>query len=234
MQTFFSRIKLEPSRLLYFVRELLLIFIGVTLSIQFSNWNDSRRLREEEHLILKGLRASLKRDLQEVNSNLQARSRAKKACETILQLSRTAVVFPDSLDATFAAAYQTRSTDNETSSYENLKSKGFDLISNDSLRLTIIALYDTKYPRIHDSEQIHRDLFFNTLIQFNSTRFNTSNPIVAMKPMDYNKLLNDIQYRYYLNVLIFYNEFLIGLDEETIVEIKNILSRIEMEIGDFG
>lgn len=218
------------SFLFYFVGEFLLIFIGVTLSLQFSNWNDSRRIKREELQILKQLRSSFERDLEDVNSNREGRSNAKKACQTILQLRDNAVVYHDSLDAIFGVAYEIRGTANETSSYENLKSKGFDLISNDILRLAIIDIYDTKYQHIHDSEAIHSDLFFNTLVQFNSTRFNTTNPQGAMKPMDYDKLIRDPQYRYYLNVLIFYNDFQIRQDGEIINEIKDIMSRIDREI----
>jgi hypothetical protein len=221
------------SFLLFFIGEFLLIFIGVTLSLQFSNWNDSRRLKGEELHILKQLQSSFKRDREDVTSNRDGRLNAKKACQTILQLRDKAVGYHDSLDAIFGAAYEVRGTVNEMSPYENLKSKGFDLISNDTLRLAIIDIYDTKYRQIHDSEAIHENLFFNTLVQFNATRFYSSNPPHAMKPVAYDKLIHDSQYRYYLNVLIFYNDFLMWQDEDIINEINDILSRIDREIRKF-
>ncbi len=140
-------------------------------------------------------------------------------------------MYHDSLDTHFSTSLQLTGTTVKTSAYENLKSRGLHSITNDELRTKIIDLYDLFYEGIHESESRHEDLFFNFLVVFNVKRFNSTNPYGVMKPVDYQLLMMDKEYRYYLNVLIFYNDHILDESKNISREITNLTSSIAQEIS---
>lgn len=194
----------------YALGEVLLIFVGITLSIWFSNWNDSRREREIEISILRELREDLSDDSIDVADNITLRERAIIASRRILDFSANQIAYNDSLNKYFSASLNITTTLAKTSAFEHLKSRGFQTITNDSLRAKIIAIYDIAYPHIHQSESRHEDLYFNFLIHFNAKRFDSSNPYENIKPLNYQSLMQDHEYKYYLRILIFYNDFILN------------------------
>ena len=155
--------------IMYAIGEVVLIFAGITLSIWFSNWNDRQKEREIEINILKELREGLVHDSIDVQYNIRMREKARAACAKTISLMENPPGYHDSLDVNFATAFQIAGTDNQTSAYENLKSRGLHTITNDSLRKKIIDLYDLSYTHIHESESRHTDLFFNFLFTLSKT-----------------------------------------------------------------
>jgi len=213
----------------YAVGEVILIFAGITLSIWFSNWNDQQKDLQIEINILKEFREGLGHDYEDVQFNIQLRENAKAACVRILSLMADPLQYHDSLDHYFSTALQLTRTTVKTSAYENLKSRGLHTITNDDLRAKIIDLYDLSYQSIHESERRHEDLFFNFLVGFNAKRFNATNPYAVMKPLDYPVLMKDREYRYYLNVLIFYNDYILDESKSISKMITDLMSRIDKE-----
>lgn len=203
----------------------------ITLSIWFSNWNDRKKEREIEINVLKELRQGLVHDSSDVQYNIRMRERARAACEKIISFMESPPVYHDSLGVNFAAAFQIAATANQTSAYENLKSRGLHTISNDSLRKKIIDLFDLSYTHIHESESRHGDLFFNFLVHFNASRFDSPHPYRAMKPLNYPALMKDGEYEYYLRVLIFYNDYILNESRDILKNISALISAIDEELA---
>jgi hypothetical protein len=210
--------------------EVLLIFTGITLSLWFSNWNDSRKAREVEIKLLREFRTGLSKDLEDVRHTLFTKQRSINSCLRILDLMDTHLSHHDSLNRHFSFALEMTETLETESAYESLKAMGLHTITNDSLRIAIINLYDVSYPALHSSENRHGDLFFNFLVEFNSRRFDSSNPFKAMMPLDYHRLMLDKEYKYYLNILIFYNQFILNQSTAIAKEIKSLIARIDRKI----
>jgi hypothetical protein len=215
---------------LYAVGEVALIFAGITLSTWFSNWNEAQQERAIEINILRELREGLVNDAEDVEFNIRIREDARAACAKILSFMERPPKYHDSLDVYFATAFQLTGTLIKTSAYENLKSRGLYIITNRSLRAKIIDLYDLRYKHIHESEGHHEDLFFNFLIPFNSERFHSTDPWRAMKPINYGDLMTDKEYKYYVGVLIFYNDFILDESKAVLKEIESLTRSIDQEV----
>lgn len=214
----------------YAIGEVVLIFAGITLSIWFSNWNEQQKDLQTEINILREFRQGLVHDYEDVQFNIQLRENAKAACVRILSLMANPSQYHDSIDHYFSTSLQLATTTVKTSAYENLKSRGLYTITNDEARTKIIDLYDLSYESIHGSEARHEDLFFNFLVEFNAKRFNSTNPYAVMKPLDYPLLMKDKEYRYYLNVLIFYNDYILDESRAISEKITDLMSSIDKEI----
>lgn len=214
----------------YAIGEVVLIFAGITLSIWFSNWNEARKEREVEVAILIELKAALVSGLDDIKFNIDARKTAIRACESILALMEDPLEYHDSLANYFSSSLGLVGTQVKNSAYENLKTRGLHILTNDSLRIKIVNLYDVTYPFLRESESRHDDLFFNYLVEFNSTRFDSTNPFEPMRPLDYRRLMEDQKYKYYLKLLIFYNTFIMNGSIDGANEITDLINSIETEI----
>lgn len=214
----------------YAIGEVLLIFTGITLSLWFSNWNETRKERDLELKLLKELRTGLVQDSLDTQGNIELRNQAKAASERILAFIEQKTPYHDSLNVYFPRSLQFASTMATTSAYETLKSHGLQVITNAELRARIIQLYDIGYETIHISEERQADLYHNHFVPFNSKYFHSTHPYQPMKILDYNGLMTDPQYKYNLNINIAYNDFVLAQSEALMTKIKELVAAIDTEI----
>ena len=135
----------ESSRWKHAIGEIVLIVLGVLIALAVNNWNASRQQRRVELTVLAQLRAALVGDLSALRAVDDAVRVREKRIEMLLADLDRGVVTGDSADVRFGAVLRIWELRLNRSLYETLKAKGLDLISNDSLRLRVAALYDNTY-----------------------------------------------------------------------------------------
>ncbi len=185
----------------YAVGEIVLVMIGILLALQVNNWNENRKERILEIGMLNELVVGLTSDINILNFNIEKHNQATKSCEIVLNALSGSEKFADSLAYHFAAVnYYTR-FESSKGAYESLKSKGFEIISNDSLRFEIINLYDQQYKIIQENSKIEIELILELRTNFNQNYFdkfvifNERYPHYGgeMIPNDFNQLkLNNV------------------------------------------
>lgn len=126
----------------YAVGEIILVVIGILIALSINNWNEKRKLKNEEIKILKELRAALVSDKEDIISNINEHSSAANSCSILLKHISNNLPYADSLNFHFANALNTTRFSHTSSPYETLKIKGPDLIENDSLRVLLGEYYD--------------------------------------------------------------------------------------------
>ena len=139
--------------LLYAIGEIVLVVIGILIALQINNWNENRKENKIENKILTEISKGLKQDLIDINSNMSAHKAGLKACEYFYDIFTNKQVQTDSIN--YYYTYLTRgyiSIQNK-SGYESLKSRGLELIKDDSLRNDIIRLYEQDYSFIMKLEE---------------------------------------------------------------------------------
>lgn len=124
----------------YAIREILLIVVGITIAFTLDNWNTNRKLRNTEIEILKELNETLKADLTDIDGNVRLYEKCNSGIGAILYAIDQDLPFHDSLIIHFSTLLINPMFFKNDGPYEVLKSKGFELISNESLRLNIIDL----------------------------------------------------------------------------------------------
>jgi hypothetical protein len=137
----------------YAIGEIVLVVIGILFALQINNWNERRKENNIEHKILVEISKGLKQDLIDIKANTSEHRAGLKACEYYFNMFTNKQVQPDSIS--YYYTYLTRgyiSIQNK-SGYESLKSRGLELIKNDSLRTAIIKLYEQDYPFIMKLEE---------------------------------------------------------------------------------
>lgn len=137
----FKKMKWFGSYSIQFV----LIFISVLLAFMLSEWSSDREERISELKILTEINNSLDRDLYDIESNIEGYKYSMRSAEVIENWLAKKAVPQDSINLYYQILFRNYTPIINRSAYESLKATSIKTISNDSLRLEIISVYDYYY-----------------------------------------------------------------------------------------
>ncbi|WP_300024397.1 hypothetical protein [uncultured Maribacter sp.] len=129
------------------------MFLAVISAFALNNWNDNRRDALAEEKVLLEINNGLKLDLVDIKANITGHKVAKDAIIYFKKILNNVPVSQDSLmEHHFYLTGDNNSVMN-VSGYESLKSKGLEIIKNDSIRSQIITLYENNYVILKNYEE---------------------------------------------------------------------------------
>ncbi len=176
--------------------EFLTVFFGVIAAFALNNWNEGRKVNNAELKIISEINNGLKQDIRDIHLNMQGHKDGLRAVSFFQELIDEKQPNQDSLR--FYAFYLLRNfiSIQNNSGYETLKSKGLEVIENDSLRKEILTLYENDYILLKTLEENYSELQFyqNYHHIFEQiigprTRFDPSgNPMELTLPLDLSKV----------------------------------------------
>lgn len=180
-----------------YIWEFLSIFFAVIFAFALTNWNDNRKDDLAAEKILEELANGLNKDLEDLAQNKMGHEVGVRACDywvdyfngsvpTVSALDTNAVMKLKSMFFNVTRDYISIIND---SAYESLKSKGLELIENDSLRLKIINLYEFDYEILTKFEEDYveaqfQESYFEALSMEIAPfmQFNTEGDLMGIKP----------------------------------------------------
>lgn len=157
----------------YAIGEIILVVIGILIALSLSNWNDNRKDNLAESKILLEILNGLGKDKVDVEANVGGHQFGIRSCQFWRQIFNSKTPNLDSLQKYYFVLTRDFISIQNISGYETLKSKGFELIKNDSLRTKIISLYEYDYQNIRKLEEEYNEL------QFQKNYFNEINRMIA-------------------------------------------------------
>jgi len=153
--------------------EFLSIFVAVVLAFALDNWNENRREAYSEDKILSEIAHGLKKDIDDLRLNELGHRYGISACNYFRKALAGKEVSKDSLMIYYFSLTRDFVSIQNTAGYETLKSKGLELVENDSLRLQIISLYEYEYNTLRKLEEEYSEM------QFQENYFNEINQELA-------------------------------------------------------
>jgi hypothetical protein len=154
----------------YIIIEISIIVIGILIALQVDNWKTERNTRLKEIAVLRELNSELLSDLTSISVATKRCDGAIKDLGILQMHLYRKQPYVDSLqDHAFKIVYQII-FEHKNSAFDNLKTNGIDLVSNESLRLLILGLYEYNYPRhlkiidIETNIEKYRDYYDNNRI----------------------------------------------------------------------
>ncbi|WP_282041827.1 DUF6090 family protein [Winogradskyella flava] len=211
----------------YAIGEIVLVVIGILIALQINNWNENRKERTRERDVLEELKQGLesnkaileKRKLQFADF----KTKSKKLIEH-LEAKRT---YHDSLDSYFYVPTGNYAFGISYATFENLKSQGLDIISNKSLRLNLVKLYEEDYWLLKDQETKVANAFTNATLPFTRKHFKLMNG-TRYKPNDYDNILQNAEF---LNIL-YESNYLAQLYFSQCVKVSETTSKVIEKIDE--
>lgn len=179
--------------LLYAIGEIVLVMIGILIALQVNNSNTERLYTKREISLITDLKESIYQDSL-VLLNLQD-YKLKEVSESINVL-KTLPEYNDSLKYHFDNLRSTLLIRMDRSIYDDIKSTGLDILSNNSLKQEIIQFYQFCYFLEYDADNEVNKFAINKAEAFlleNFYRVDCKNK-ACWAPKDYLTLVSDKDY----------------------------------------
>jgi hypothetical protein len=153
--------------------EFLSIFIAVISAFALNNWNDNRRDNQAESKILDEIYNGLEKDIEDIELNVFGHEFGLRSNRFWRKVINDEAVDFDSIQTYYFNFLRDFISIQNTSGYENLKSRGLELIKDDSLRTAIISLYEYDYKTLKTLEEDYFEM------QFHDNYFQEINDLIA-------------------------------------------------------
>lgn len=213
---------------IYALGEIILVVIGILIALQINNLNENKKSRQKERLLLVGMQSNLQSDLKDITYNIVWNEQRTVSNRIVKRALQHQWPFNDSLNYHFANIFGNFQLAENTSAWENLKSVGLDLISNDSLRNAVSNLYSNKYNYLENLEKGLDDryqweyLYPQILEHISLEGFGGEG-----KPKDYTALMTDETFIQVINMNISFREYMQQQYQEIEMMIISLIEQIE-------
>ena len=215
--------------LLYAIGEIALVVIGILIALQINNWNEWRKDRIKEKVILEDLAKDLEINIQTFEADILWLQENNRSSEVIISTLTNKNAYSDTLRQHFHNARKTKQDVFISKvGYQALKDQGTDIITDKALADEIVNLYEVSIPRTQSTNVLVNEedrLFVNHVVQhFSLTRGE------GLTPRNYGSLFSD---DFYLNWIKAYKEgrdYLIDTDKTLIRESQRVLQLIRDEL----
>lgn len=135
-----------------YIIEFLSIFVAVVSAFALTNWNDNKNNKDSEQKILSEINNSLKLDVRDFKTNINGNKLSLRADTVFRDLMDGKNTSQDSIALYYTILFRDYIPIVNKSAYESLKANNLKTVTNDSLRIQIISLYDYYYSIIEKLE----------------------------------------------------------------------------------
>jgi hypothetical protein len=217
--------------LIYAIGEIVLIVIGIMIALSLNNANDVKNQRRKEHALLNEMHQNLKIDLKDLDYNIKESVKRIQANEIILKELQERMPMHDSLKPYYANIIGNFQLSNNTAAWENLKSVGMDLISNDSLRNAISNLYTVKYRYLDNvTKGVDDGHQWNTFYPQFLDLINVEQFWIAAEPVNHEALMENRKFKETLKMNLFIRNYMLNQYKTIHKDVKFLLDQIERHI----
>lgn len=155
MIKFFRRFRLQllgenkfAQYLSYAIGEIILVVVGILIALALNNWNQDRKRQVLEVDILKEIREDLLYSAEDMERGLDAHLRSLRMTVDLRNQLLSRAPLNDSTTKLLWFAGKSHQFIPRNSGYEALKSAGFDVLQNDSLRRDITYQYERRHANV--------------------------------------------------------------------------------------
>lgn len=225
--------------LTYAIGEIFLVSIGILIALQANNWNEQRKSKIQELELLKSLKIELERDLSDIDLNVSIQKRVMASGNLLLQKMEEDAPYSDSLAIHFSRTMLPTNFLHSTSTFETIKSKGVDLISNLKVRNKTIEVFDSHYKFFLQEQSGFHDFMQFGLMNIFPGRFTESysydlystNYEGKLTPVNFSDLAQDGEFLYFFKSYLNRNMVFVEVNYGSLrAQVTLLLDLLEEEI----
>jgi hypothetical protein len=174
----------------YGLGELALIIVGVSIALAANSWYENRVERRLEREALTQLKSELQDDLIVIRAHNEDLRNFEIQLGSLLEHARSDDPYSDKMQPYFSGMSSWRTLRVRTASYEEIKNRGFSLISDSGLRAQIIDLYEGQFPALIGASNVDSEFTRDRILPYMHERF-LRIPGVGWRPLDYSTIRSD-------------------------------------------
>ena len=208
--------------------------IGILIALQINNLNEQHKSKKKEIKILSEIRSNLIEDLKDHDQNIFYITSKDSIFERLITLLNSDAPYDNSLSKSMMGITIAGPHFNPIrTGYNTMTSNDPEIISNDSLRINIAILYDTKYLWL---ESVLQDIYNNQNAWFTQLFLKRFKYIPESKahyePIDFEKLKNDQEF---ISTIVYYRDYwsngILRRYKNYRTDVENLIISLEKEIN---
>jgi hypothetical protein len=181
--------------LVYALGEIALVMIGILLALQVNNWNEQRKDRVTEQLMLTALQEDLLINVARLKKDILLEQRTIDQATRIIRHLDERKPYDLSLNKVFSEAIYSPDIIISASSYESLKFKGIDIVRKESLKRRIVNLFDVVFSNlIAETVRLENQFWPSSVLPMIHKHFRKVD-FYELKPTNYEALMDDTTYK---------------------------------------
>jgi hypothetical protein len=215
----------------YAIGEIFLVVIGILIALQINNWNENRRLQNEELNLLIEVKSNLVVTLNNFKKDTLFNT------ESIIQLRKIEhYIFQDlpyntELDTAFGSIGHWGSPYPIATAYTTLKTKGLDIISNTTLRNKIVNMYEFELTVLKNDYDVGEWNILNSFNPFIYKHIRSKNSKQSARPNDFESLKLNHEFSNKLGKIISLREGGLKLYKTTMISIEELIKDLDKELN---
>ncbi len=236
MLKFFRRIRLKllseghlKRYLVYAIGEILLVVIGILIALQINNWNEWRKDRMKEKIVLENLVENMELNIERIEKQLELKRQYDQSGQLIFEAIKDMNLDIDSIGFHFHRALMNNvRLVLSRSGYEAFKNIGFYIVRNEPLRKEIVNLYENTYTDL-GIEQV-----WGQTVEPDNDKYIMEHFFMyeggSWLPKNFNEVASSNYFYGLINVAERQRFYYGGLYEETLQDTKRVLQLIIKEL----
>ena len=217
--------------LLYAIGEIVLVVVGILIALQINTWNEYRKSGQAELALLRELKADLEYNKSELEITISENQKHLTGYQLIYSYLEKDWPYAAQLDSAFnnldiwAQPYLANTT------YETIKSRGIEIIRNDSLKKHINTVYSLNIKSLTEDVMPWEWSFSQNTTQrimVGNIRRDLEEDLA--RPNDFERLKQDEEFRNFMSILIAIRYSNIDYSKETLKAVEGLIAHIEEEL----
>jgi hypothetical protein len=155
----------------YAVGEIFLIVVGVSLALMASAWYEDVQERQEEVLSLRQLKVALETDLARVETLSRQLKQSEQELLELYGALKGDEPLTDEVSLYLGEVATWYALQLRTGPYEEIKNRGFSLISKASLRSALVDLYEQRVGDLQTTSQADMEFSANQVTPYLNEHF---------------------------------------------------------------
>jgi len=217
----------------YAIGEIVLVVIGILIALQINNWNEERKLKHREVKLLMQMKSNLVDNLEQ-EYPIYVHTMSIKASKKVLFSLEKCLIATDSLDYFFGWVPTYTLHMPNTTAYDNLKTIGFDIISNDSLRERYQTLHSFNYKLMNFTQNENSVKRADKFTDYYMEHFKDFQWAIQATPVDFESLCKDKKFIEMIKWNINEKQSRLDWIVDTNKEIELIINLINEEVSRLG
>jgi hypothetical protein len=214
----------------YAIGEIVLVVIGILIALQINNWNEKRKEHLTERILLTNLKEDLSRNKEIIQSNISGLNFILAKIDLLLTAHTENRAYNDSLNGYFHLARVFPESPISFVTFDEIKTKGTDIIESTDLRKKIVELFEITLSNMIETTNRLESALRPIQLEHQTKNFFSSDSLGSLIPNDGEKLMLDSEYFNIVSQRRLYYKMFTSMKENCIKEIDIVQNLIDQEL----
>ena len=217
--------------ILYAIGEIVLVVIGILIALSINNWNENRKLQNEELNLLLEVKSNLETTLSNFTYDTIFNTKNIIQLRKIEHYIDEDLPYNTELDSSFGMFGQWASPYPISTAYTTLKTKGLDIISKKTLRNKIVNMYEFEFVILHNDYDKGEWGIIDNANLFLLKHIRSKNSKQSARPNDFENLKDQAEFSNILGKIIAQRETGLRMYKTTIISIQDLIECLDNELN---